>query len=72
MHAKSLQSCLSLCDPMDCSLPGSSVQGIFQTKLPDWVAMSFNRGFNPEPRIKPTSPVSPMSPNMFVDGKISY
>ena len=32
--AKSLQSCLTLCDPMDCSLPGSSVHGIFQTVKP--------------------------------------
>ena len=71
-HARSLQSCLSLCNSMDCSLPGSSVHGIFQTKIAEWVAMSFNRGFNPEPRIEPTSPVSPTSSNMFVDDKISY
>ena len=32
MHAKSLQSCLTLCDPMDCSLPGSSIHGIFPGK----------------------------------------
>ena len=32
MHAKSLQSCLTLCDPMDCSLPGSSVHGILPGK----------------------------------------
>ena len=32
MHAKSLQSCLTLCDPMDCSLPGSSVHGILPSK----------------------------------------
>ena len=32
MHAKSLQSCLTLCDPMDCSLPDSSVHGILQGK----------------------------------------
>ena len=32
MHAKLLQLCLTLCDPMDCSLPGSSVHGILQAK----------------------------------------
>ena len=32
MHAKLLQSCLTLCDPMDCSLPGSSVHGILRQK----------------------------------------
>ena len=37
--AKSLQSCPTLCDPMDCSLPGSSVPGILQTRTPEWVAM---------------------------------
>ena len=32
------QSCLILCDPMDCSLPGSSVYGIFQARVLEWVA----------------------------------
>ena len=34
----------TLCDPMDCSLPGSSVQGIFQARILEWVAISFSRG----------------------------
>ena len=38
------QSCLTLCDPIDCSLPGSSVHGIFQASLLEWVAISFSRG----------------------------
>ena len=38
--AKSLQLCPTLCDPMDCSLPGSSVHGILQTRILEWVAMS--------------------------------
>ena len=38
------QLCLTLCDPMDCSLPGSSVHGIFQVKILEWVAISFSRG----------------------------
>ena len=38
------QSCLTPSDPMDCSLPGSSVHGIFQAKVLEWVAISFSRG----------------------------
>ena len=40
--AKSLQSCPTLSDPMDCSLPGSSVHGIFQARVLEWVAISFS------------------------------
>ena len=39
MHAKSLQSCPTLCDPMDCSLPGFSFHGIFQARILEWFAM---------------------------------
>ena len=39
--AKSLQSCLTLSDPMDCSPPGSSVHGIFQARVLEWVAIAF-------------------------------
>ena len=35
------QSCLTLCDPMDCSLPGSSVHGIFQARILEWVVVSY-------------------------------
>ena len=38
------QSCLTLCDPMDCSLSGSSVHGIFQARVLEWIAISFSRG----------------------------
>ena len=38
------QSCLTLCNPRDCSLPGSSVHGIFQTRILEWVAISSSRG----------------------------
>ena len=38
------QSCATLCDPMDSSLPGSSVHGIFQARILEWVAISFSRG----------------------------
>ena len=38
------QSCPTLCNPMDCSPPGSSVHGIFQARVLEWVAISFSRG----------------------------
>ena len=44
MHAKSLQSCVTLCDPVDHSLPGSSVHGILQAKILRWVAIPYSRG----------------------------
>ena len=44
MRAKSLQSCLTLCDPVDYSPPGSSIQGILQARMLEWVAISFSRG----------------------------
>ena len=44
VHAKLLQSCLTLCDPMDCSPPGSSVHGILQARILEWVAMPSSRG----------------------------
>ena len=39
-----VQSCPTLCDPMDCSLPGSSVHGILQARILEWVTISFSRG----------------------------
>ena len=44
VHAKSLQSCLILCNPTDCSLPGFSVHGILQARILEWVAISSSRG----------------------------
>ena len=43
-YAKTLQLCPTLCDPMDCSLSGSPVHGIFQAWILEWVAISFSRG----------------------------
>ena len=40
----SAQLCLTLCDPMDYSPPGSSVYGISQARILEWVAISFSRG----------------------------
>ena len=49
------QSCLTLCDPMDCSLPDSSVHGIFQARVLEWIAISFSRGSS-RPGIETRSP----------------
>ena len=45
------QSCPTLCDPMDCSPPGSSIHGILQARLLEWVAISFSRGSS-QPRYR--------------------
>ena len=42
--SKVTQSCPTLCNPMDCSPPGSSVHGILQARILEWVAISFSRG----------------------------
>ena len=43
-ESKVTQLCLTLCNPMDCSPPGSSVHGIFQARVLQWVAIAFSRG----------------------------
>ena len=47
LWAKSLQSCLTLYDPVDCIPPGSSVSGILQARIQPWAAMPFSRGSSP-------------------------
>ena len=42
MHAKPLQWCPTICNPMDCSLPGSTVHGILQARILEWVAIPDN------------------------------
>ena len=44
MCVKSLQSCPTLCSPMNCGAPGSSVDGILQARILEWIAMPFSRG----------------------------
>ena len=44
VHAKSLQSCPALCSPMNCCPSGSSVHGILQARMLEWVAIPFSRG----------------------------
>jgi len=47
------QSCAPLCDPLDCSPPGSSVQGISQARLLEWVAIFLLQGISPAQRLNP-------------------
>ena len=49
-----IQSCLTLCDPMDCSLSGSSVHEIFQARVLEWIAIP-SPGDLPDPGIEPRS-----------------
>ena len=58
LYANSLQSCPTLCDPMDLSLPDSSVRGILQARILKWVAMP-SPGDLPDPGINPPSLMSP-------------
>ena len=50
------QLCLTLCDPVDCSLSGSFVHGILQARILEWVAIPFSRGDLPNPGMEPRSP----------------
>ena len=58
MCNKSFQSGPTLCDPRNCSPPGSSVHGIFQARTLEWVSISSSMGL-PDPGIEPESPASP-------------
>ena len=51
MSAKSLQLCLALWNPMDCSPPAPFVHGIFQAKVLEWAAMPSSRGFYTQTQI---------------------
>ena len=62
VRAKSLQSCPALCNPMDCSPPGSSVHGILQARILEWVTMPSSRGssqFSDQTRVSYVSPLAP-------------
>ena len=56
---KSLQSCLTLCDPIDSSPPGSPVPGILQAKTLEWVAISFSNTWKWKVKVKSLSHVQP-------------
>jgi len=56
---KSLQSCLTLCDPIDCSPPGSRVPGILQARTLEWAAISFSNAWKWKVKVKSFSRVRP-------------
>ena len=58
------QSCLTLCDPIDCNLQGFSVQGILQVRLLEWAAISWFRDLL-DSRSKPMSLLSPALAGIF-------
>ena len=55
--AKSLQSCPTLCDPIDGSPPGSAIPGILQARTPEWVAISFSNAWKWKVKVKSLSRV---------------
>ena len=55
--AKSLQSCPTLCDPIDGSPPGSAIPGILQARTPEWVAISFSNAWKWKVKVKSLSHV---------------
>ena len=57
MSAKSLQSCLTLCNPIDSSQPGSPVPGILQARTLEWVAISFSNAWKWKVKVKSLSRV---------------
>ena len=57
------QSCPTLSDPMDCSLPGSSVHGTFQARVLEWVAIAFSASGPGVPQIELT-PHTPSTPGL--------
>ena len=74
LKRRKLLSCVQLCDPMDCSLSGSSVHGTFQARVPEWIAIP-SPGNLPDPGNKPRSPAlqadaSPSEPPLAPPRKI--
>ena len=73
MYTKSLQSCLTLCDSLDYSLPGFSVHGIFQARILEWVAMPSSRGFSqPGGQICTASLKSPILAGRFFTARATW
>ena len=61
MYVVCVKSHSTLCNSMDCNPPGSSVHGIFQARIQEWVAITYSRGpYLPDPGIKPVSLKSPL------------
>ena len=60
MSRVKVKLCPTLCDPMDCSLPGSSIHGIFQAQILEWVAISFSQ-------VVKNPPANQETPVQFLD-----
>ena len=71
MHAKSVQSCPTLCSPMDCSPSDSPVHGVLQARMLEWVAMPASRGL-PNPGIEPASLTSPALASVFFTTRATW
>ena len=71
MCAKLLQFCPSLCDPMDCSPSGSSVQGFLQARIMEWAALPSSRGSS-DPGIEPASLMSPALADGFFTTSVNW
>ena len=56
VHVLVVQSCPTLCDPVNCSLPSSSLHGIFQARILKWVVISFSRSSRTRPGLNPGLP----------------
>ena len=72
MHDKLLQSCLILCDPLEYSQPGSSVHGILQARILEWVAMSSPPGDLPDLVIKSQTLTPPALAGRFFTTSNTY
>ena len=68
---KPLQSCRTVCDPVNCSPPGSSVHESLQVRILEWVARLFS-GDLPDPGIKPASLMSPALAGRFVTTRATW
>jgi len=64
------QSCLTLCNPVDCNLPGSSIHGILQARTLEWVAISFSNAWEWKVKVKSLSRVRLMLFLSYSSGRI--
>ena len=71
MRAKSLRLCPTLCNLVDCSSPGSSVHGILQVSILEWIAMPCSRGSS-RPRARTVSQASPESAGGFFTTRATW
>ena len=65
------QSYPTLCNPMDCSLTGYTVHGIFQAKIMEWVSISYSRDL-PDPEVGPMSLASPALVGRFFNTSATW